>query len=66
MHTTTIEADGVTYHVHHNSDWSGEAYIIWRDAAGEQRRIELPGAVLAACGRRDALRAAIAAMESLY
>lgn len=57
MHTSTIEVDGITYRVHHNSDWSGEAIVAWRDKSGAQRTVELPGRVLAACGRRATVHA---------
>jgi hypothetical protein len=50
MHTLYKQVDGIEYRVHHNSDWSGQAYVRWVEN-GEGQEVELPGDVLRACGR---------------
>lgn len=44
MHSMNVIADGVTYQVHYNSDWSGPVHITGPDGLD----IEVPGSVLIA------------------
>lgn len=49
MHS--MHAHDKSWHVHHNSDWSGEAYVIFTDEHGNKREVALPGEVLVAIGK---------------
>ena len=65
MHYTGVEVDGTTYHINHNSDWSGEAIITWRpphepaqmpEPYPEQQEVRLPGKALLKLGFEAAKR----------
>jgi hypothetical protein len=65
MHTLRVEVDGTTYYVHHNSDWSGDAIVNWKDAK-EDHEITLPGRILVACSKQELLDTVIRKIADLY
>jgi hypothetical protein len=65
MHTFEKVVDGVTYFVHHNSDWSGEALIVRAGELGGKVEYKLPGELLRACGRAAALEDAAKAIAEI-
>lgn len=62
MHYTSVDVDDTSYHINHNSDWSGEAIITWHRDYPEnldgpiRKEVRLPGKVLLKLGFEAAKR----------
>ena len=51
MHTSAKSRDGEIW-VNHNSDWSGEAYVSWRDVDGKETTVTVPGRLFIELSRK--------------
>lgn len=54
MRTMRIRTDDGEVVVHHNSDWSGDAYVAWEER-GTPIQTRLPASALLAAGKAAAL-----------